>query len=69
MRIGRRGTVGLFAVASLLLGFFTFHELSNAQDQTADVSTGEAIYEQHCVKCHGQPWTDLPRPPRQGYIC
>lgn len=54
MRIVRRGTVGLFTVASLLLGFFTFREPGHAQNQTANVSTGKAIYVQHCVKCHGQ---------------
>jgi len=54
MRIDRRGTIGLLVVATLSLGFFTLHELSNAQDQTANVSTGKVIYAQHCVKCHGQ---------------
>ncbi|HET7058240.1 MAG TPA: cytochrome c [Nitrospiraceae bacterium] len=54
MRIDRIGTIGLLAVATLSLGFFAFHEPGHAQDQIANVSTGEAIYEQHCVKCHGQ---------------
>lgn len=54
MRIERRGTIGLLVVASFVLGFFTFHEQGHAQDQTANVSMGKAIYEQHCVKCHGQ---------------
>ena len=54
MRIGRRRTVSLFTVATLLLGFFSLHKISNAQDQTIDVSTGKAIYGQHCVQCHGQ---------------
>ena len=54
MRIGRRRTVVLFTVATFLLGFFTLHKLSHAQDQITNVSTGKAIYEQHCVQCHGQ---------------
>ena len=55
MRIGRTGTVGLLALATLLLSvFFTLHESGHAQDPTADISTGKAIYEQHCVKSHGQ---------------
>jgi mono/diheme cytochrome c family protein len=54
MRIGRIGTFGLMAIATLSLGFFTIHEPGHAQDQTTNVSTGKAIYEQHCVKCHGQ---------------
>jgi mono/diheme cytochrome c family protein len=53
MRIGR-GTFGLLAVATFSLGFLTLHEPGHAQDQTANVSTGKAIYEEHCVKCHGQ---------------
>lgn len=53
MRIGR-GTFGLVAVATFSLGFFTLHERGHAQDPGANVSTGKAIYEQHCVKCHGQ---------------
>jgi len=53
MRIAR-GTFGLVAVATFSLGFFTLHESSHAQDPAANVSTGKAIYEQHCVKCHGQ---------------
>jgi len=54
MGIVRRGTAGLFTVASLLLGFFTFHESGHAEDPAANVSTGKAIYERHCVQCHGQ---------------
>ena len=54
MRLERRGTIGLLAGAAFVLGFFTFHEPGHAQDQTANVSMGKAIYEQHCVKCHGQ---------------
>lgn len=53
MRIDRIGTIGLLAGAALSLGFFTHREPSHAQE-AANVSTGKAIYEQHCVKCHGQ---------------
>jgi len=55
MRIRRRGIVAVLALATLLLSFFfTLHESGHAQDPTADISTGKAIYEQHCVKSHGQ---------------
>ena len=54
MRIGRTWTFGLLVIATLLLDVFTLHELGHAQDSAASVSTGKAIYEQHCVKCHGQ---------------
>jgi mono/diheme cytochrome c family protein len=54
MRIGRTWTFGLLVIATLLLDVFTLHEFGHAQDSPASVSTGKAIYEQHCVKCHGQ---------------
>lgn len=54
MRIGRTWTFGLLVIATLLLDVFTLHEFGHAQDSAASVSTGKAIYEQHCVKCHGQ---------------
>jgi mono/diheme cytochrome c family protein len=54
MRIGRIWTFGLLVIATLLLDVFTLHEFGHAQDSAASVSTGKAIYEQHCVKCHGQ---------------
>ncbi len=54
MRIGRTWTFGLLVIATLLLDVFTLHEFGHAQDSPASVSTRKAIYEQHCVKCHGQ---------------
>ena len=55
IRIRRRGIVAVLALATILISFFfTLHESGHAQDPTADISTGKAIYEQHCVKSHGQ---------------
>lgn len=54
MRIGRTSAFGLWVIATVLLSLFRLHEPSHAQDPATDVSRGKAIYEQHCVKCHGQ---------------
>lgn len=54
MRIARISTPGFWVIAAVLLGLFRLHGPSHAQDPAANVSTGKAIYEQHCMKCHGQ---------------
>jgi mono/diheme cytochrome c family protein len=54
MRIARISTPGFCVIATVLLGLFRLHEPSYAQDPAANVSTGKVIYEQHCLKCHGQ---------------
>jgi mono/diheme cytochrome c family protein len=54
MRISRIWIVGLSVIATVLLSVFILHDPGRTQDPAADVSTGKAIYERHCVKCHGQ---------------
>ena len=45
---------GFWLIAAILLSLFRLHEPSHAQDSATTVSTGKTIYEQHCLKCHGQ---------------
>ena len=54
MRIGSISTPGVWVIAIVLLGLFSLHESSHAEDPATNVSTGKVIYEQHCLKCHGQ---------------
>ena len=54
MRLGRAWSFGLGVIATALIVLFIHDGSCHAQDPAADVSTGKAIYERHCVKCHGQ---------------
>lgn len=56
MRIGRTSAFGLWAGAIALFTLVVLHPImpTMAQNPSTDVSAGQAIYEHHCIKCHGQ---------------
>ncbi len=57
LRFGRAEAV----LALMLPGWLALSGLAAAQDFPADVARGKAVYERHCLRCHGTGgWGDGP---------
>ena len=49
-------------IAILIAGSLTIPQIGMAQDYPADVDRGKAVYERHCLVCHGAGgWGDGPK--------